>query len=338
MSISGKKKQEINRDYILSRISSYDIFYYYYPFKKKFKLNRACKSPFTDDTHPSCIIGSKYGEVAFKCFNSEHRGDAFSFVMSLLGLTYRECLDRIAQDFGLNSGAIIKPGDIITYEQPIIENSPIFLQAESKPFTDADRKYLSQYHLSPRDLSFCKDTRAHSTLQWAINRKRQPLKRGEICFYYHLKNERGEWIKVYKPNADKKNKWRSSIPFSEMHGVGNISGGCKSGIITKSMKDGAFIAKYISPCVEIVQAEDYTAITPENMKRIKESCGTLYIAFDNDKTGKEASIALTKELGCKHINPPDSLLELGGSDFSDMGRILGVDAVIQHFKKKKVIV
>ena len=335
MSIQGKKRRFLSREYVLSRISAYDVFYKYMPWK--FTINKPCHSPFTDDKHPSCIIGNKFGEVTFKCFNTENRGDCFSFVMQLYTLSFEEALYKIALDFGLLRDSILKPSDLIKYEQPKIIVEPAFIQAVSQPFTEKDKEYLAQYHLTPRDLQFCKDTRANSTLEWSVNRKKQMMKKNEICFYYHLKNERGEWIKIYKPYADKVLKWRSSIPFTEMHGVGNISPGCTTGVVTKSMKDAAFLAKYVLPCVEVVQAEDYTCITPENRKRLKSSCKTLFIAFDCDVRGKDASFKLTKEMDCKHINPPDSLMELGGTDFSDMGKLLGVDAVIQHFKTKKVI-
>jgi hypothetical protein len=325
-------KKKVTRDWVFGQIDEYDVFARYMPWK--FTLNKGCKSPFTDDKHPSCVIGNKFGHLTFKCFNSENRGDAISFVIQMFNLTYEESLIKIAEDFKLTG----EPKKIITGQRAESIHRNMFLQATNKPFTEKDKAYLNDFFLTPRDLNFCKDTRAYSTLEWAINRKKQALKKNETCFYYHLKNPRGEWIKVYRPEASKKDKWRSSIPFTEMHGVGNISSGCKTGIITKSLKDGAFINKFILPCVEIVQAEDYACITPENKIRLKESCEALYISFDNDPTGVKASSELVKELGCKYINPPRMLYEKGATDWTDMAKYYkDPKSVIEFFKYKKVI-
>lgn len=333
MAIAGKKRT-VTREFILSKITDYDIFKLYYP--GEFKLNKPCKSPFTDDRHPSMIIGNKFGDVTFKCFNSENRGDCFSFVMQLHKppLSYNEALDKICKDFNLlNDGA----KEVIAWEQPKAIVQPTLLQAESKPFTAADKAYLAQYHLTPKDLNFCPDTKAYSTLKWAINRQIQPMARDEICFHYHLKNERGEWLKIYRPNAPKKLKWKTNIPFIEMMGVGNISPGCKVGIVSKSLKDGAFIFKYILPCVELVQAEDYTAISPANKRRLKESCDVLYISFDNEPSAVKASIELVKEMDCKYINPPKDLYERRITDWTDWAKATDPQTVIDFFKNKKVI-
>jgi hypothetical protein len=75
----------------------------------------------------------------------------------------------------------------------------------------------------------------------------------------------------------------------------------------------------------------------ENMKFLKESCKTLYVALDCDGPGKKASHAITKEMDVKHVNPPDSLLDEGESDFSGMAKAWGKESVIEHFRKKKII-
>ena len=332
--VEGKKR--ISREEIFSKISSYDVFRMYMPWK--FILNVNCKNPFTrKDNSPSMVIGDKTGETVFKCFNSPHRGDCVTFVKELFSIDYAKALDKIANDFGLTDYKSNRYKEIVgKYEQPKSIKKPSLLQATAMPFGEEHKKYLSSFHLEPSDLSFCKDTTCVALKEWRLNRIKMPLKQGEVAFAYNLENERGSWLKIYRPFSDKKEKWKSSIPFTEMHGVGNIKD-CKIGIVTKSLKDGAILAKYISPNIEIVQAEDYAAITEGNKKRLLESCQNLYISFDNDEKGVESCIELTKEMGCKYINPPKHLLKEGVTDWGDMCKLLGPQAVIDFFKEKKVI-
>lgn len=331
--VGGKKR--ISREEIFSKISSYDVFRMYMPWK--FILNVNCRNPFTrKDNSPSMVIGDKTdnGEVIFKCFNSPHRGGCVEFVKELFCLNYSEALDKIANDFGLTISKSTKYKEIQgQYEQPKNVKRPSLLQAFSMPFREEHKKYLSSFYLEPSDLSFCKDTTCVALKEWRLNRLKMPLKQGEVAFAYNLENERGNWLKIYRPFADKKEKWKSSIPFTEMHGVGNIID-CKIGIVTKSLKDGAILAKYISPNIEIVQAEDYAAITEENKKRLLTSCQELYISFDSDEKGVESCKQLTKEMECKYINPPKYLLEKGVTDWGDMIKLLGPQAVIEFFKSK----
>lgn len=334
--VRGEKKKannNIDREEIFSRISSYDVYKEFMPWP--FELNVACKNPFVKEKHPSFIIGDKFGEITHKAFNSPHRGDCINFVMSIYGVGYGEALNIIGGKFGIEEGTY---RDIIgAYEQPKFIKPPVLIQVKAKKFGEEHIKYLQEYYISPTDLQFCKDTKAVAIEEWALNRLKMPLERGEVAFGYNLKNERGDWMKIYRPHAGKGKKWLSSIPFSEMCGVGNISNNCDIGILTKSIKEGAWISKYITSCVEVVQAEDYSAITEENKQRLLNNCKELYISFDSDSKGVDSCIELTREMGCKYINPPKELLKYGVTDWTDMCKYYNSPSpVIEFFKSKGI--
>lgn len=334
--INLQKKTILNRQFILERLSEYDIFRMYYPYE--FQLNKPCLSPFKDEDNPSFIIGNKWGDgLTFKAFNSPNHGDCFHFVMQRYGLDYNEALNRIASDFGLIDGTDSYKEIITKYETPVgIKKHPTFIQARPRQWSYQDVMYLADYKLEPKDLQFCPDTRCYSTKEWAINRQRQPLLRGEVCFFYNLVNERGSWIKVYRPHAPKDLKWRSSVPFTEIMGRDNLDG-CELGIITKSIKDGAVIAKYITKNVCVTQAEDFTAITKENIDFFNQSCRRIVVAYDSDAKGVEACTEITKETGWGYINPPKHLLIDGITDFSDYIKATNPETVREFFKSKNVI-
>lgn len=325
----------LNRQFILERLSEYDIFKMYYPYD--FQLNRACYSPFKKEDNPSFIIGNKWGDtITFKAFNTSNHGDCFHFVMQMFGLDYNQSLEKIAKDFGLIDGTDNYKQIVTKYEKPLGVTKTAFIQAVPKKFDDNDIAYLAQYHLEPQDLQFCPDTKCYSTKEWAINRRRQPMNKGEICFFYNLVNDRGSWIKVYRPHAPKDIKWRSSVPFTEIMGRDNLSD-CDLGIITKSIKDGAVISKYITKNVCVTQAEDFTAITQENIDFFSQSCKRIVVAYDNDDKGVKACKEITKATGWGYINPPKHLLREGITDFSDYIKATNPDTVIEFFKSKNII-
>lgn len=331
--MQGKKKENISAKWILERISEWQIYNMYIP---KLTLDKKMFSPFRKESSPSFSIFIKDDGIFYKDYGApEFRGDCFTLISQLFGLNYPQALEKAAQDFGLVEGA--NKSTKIQWKQPkIIQKTFKIATDRWESWMGWHRDYLKQYHLIPKDLNFCKDTRAFPVREWAINGARMPLGDEEVCFEYNLVNERGNWKKIYRPNRSKEEKWKSNIPYREMHGLDNMKG-CDVGILTKSLKDGGFLAKYILPCVCIISAEDVTAITGDNMKFLKESCRELYVAMDCDEPGKKASRAITKEMGVKHVNPPDRLLEFGESDFSGMGKAWGVESVIEHFRNKKII-
>jgi hypothetical protein len=325
------QKETITKEQILSKVGALSIFTFYMPYE--FRLNRRCQNPFVaKDNNPSMIIGDRNGEITFKCFNSNNQGDCFSFVMQLHNIDFSQALDKIAQDFGL------KQKDDNEYQR-VISNLPkverinvaqnIIQCAPYKKFQDFHIEYLQKYSLTPDDLQFCKDTKAYPIKEYWINKRKMVVHDKELGFFYNA----GNYNKVYFPQRSKEDKWKSTIPFTYIHGLDNMKG-CKVGILTKSLKDGAIISKYITQCVCVIQAENVTSISKENAEFLKQNVEHLYVAMDCDAPGKAASYAICDYLGAKHINPPDYLLEKKGTDFADWVALEGIEPVINHFKTK----
>lgn len=324
------KQESVTKDLILSKISPLSIFSYYMPYE--WKVNRRCRNPFVSrDNNPSMIIGDKNGELIFKCFNSNHQGDCFSFVMYMFNLPFDKAIKKIAEDFGI----LNKSGEL----ERVIQNLPKIDKIKSHgniiqcaPFTewqDFHINYLKKYSLIPEDLQFCMDTKAYPLKDYWINKKKMMMESKELGFFYNA----GNYNKVYFPHRSKEDKWKSTIPFTYIHGLNNMKG-CNVGILTKSLKDGAIISKYITKCVCVIQAENVTSISKENADFLKQNVEHLYIAMDCDDPGKKASYAICDYLGAKHINPPDYLLEKKATDFADWVELEGIQPMINHFKTK----
>jgi hypothetical protein len=62
------------------------------------------------------------------------------------------------------------------------------------------------------------------------------------------------------------------------------------------------------------------------------------VQYDSDVAGKRNSMALTNELGYRHLNCPDYLLSEGIKDFSDWRKARGCDDEIIAFLKQKQLI
>lgn len=329
--------KEISPEYVRSKVNSIDIYLMYMPWS--FSLNKLTLNPFKHEDTPSFMIGTKFGEVTHKAFNSEHRGDAISFVMQMFSLSYMEAVLKIAEDFGLKEKTQEKYLRVMSsMKRPeSLDCSHIHIQAEAKPWTQQHIDYLAQGFLEPSDLNISLDTTAYALDKWWINKVRQPIKKDEMGFIYKLKSPNGEWLKIYRPQADKKLKWRSSIPFQEMHGVNGLSG-CDLIIVAKSVKDAAFLKKYITPCICVVQAEDISAISKENIDLITKAGRRVYTSFDADKKGVDASKEINEITRWGWVNTPQKLLSKGVTDWFEWAAYeKSIEPILDHFKRKSII-
>lgn len=333
------KKSQLSKENILSIIDEYDILRMYWPADKKLELNKAIISPFRREKQKSFIVGTKYGSITYKDMGDSHfRGDIWSFVSQITQIhNFYDVLLDIDNRFnlGLSGGTLPKEKpSAITWEKPNIEiQKPILIQASVTNKSEIGEEYLKSYHLTLKDLNIFKDTKVSFAKELYINKIRQTIE--PFALIYNLKNERGNWIKAYRPLSDKSIKWRTNIPFTEMHGIDEIRD-IQTTIVCKSIKDAGTINKFTGLKTTVIQAEDIAAITDENLNKLRQ-IKNLYICTDIDKKGLDTSWSLTKLLQCKHVNVPYWALEKNCTDFSDMSKEYGYQSVIEHFKTKGII-
>lgn len=98
----------MNRDYLLSKISDYDILnrylapYHKYDRLRKGKLiSNPLILPCIQKTPSFNIYPTKSG-WRYKDFATGHYGDCFNLVMELYSLSFPEALKLIASDFGIH--------------------------------------------------------------------------------------------------------------------------------------------------------------------------------------------------------------------------------------------
>lgn len=331
--IKGKRKTELSAEEILKRISNFDIYKHYI---RDFKINEVMCNPFRDDKHPSFIIGNRYGELLHSDFaDSKFRGNAIQLVQQIHDCGYDEALKVIDKEFslGILSGELGTEYKKITsqYKQPEEAGKRYSLiQVVTRKFTEPELEYWKSYYQTIDDL---RANNIYSIKEVFLNKKKYSIPDDELRFGYFY--PQGGWWKIYRCHADKKNKWISNVPLTTAYGLENLDRNYNT-LVTKSLKD-YLVCRKVYKNVCHVQNESISSFSPETIQHITMNSKEIFVGFDNDPSGKRASIDVTEAFGWKHINPPDRLLCNGNSDWSDWAKCEGLEKVREHFILKKLI-
>lgn len=342
--VKGKQKVLLNREEILKRITTYDIYRFYHG---NFKINEVTVNRHRGEKNPSLIIGNKLtSELTHKDFGDYRwRGDAFHFVEQLHNCDYYTALSIIDRDFNLGIlSQPIKGRKIVTWNQPvesIIKPPPFFQIVTLSKMTKEGLDYWGKYYQGEEDIK-----RENIYIPKEIWRNRRKMYLGNLltfCYYYPDINK---W-KIYRPFAPIKEKdtpmhlwkWDTNLSFDYVENLGNMENCVENGFLTKSKKDRMVLMKALdTQCIASIQAEDPACVSPKCIE-VFSKIDKKYAVMDNDKKGKECSWFLTKEHGFKHVNVPDKYLTGTPkcTDFPDLAYNYDLETVTNHFKQKKII-
>lgn len=333
--ITGERKVRLTPQAILQKISEYDIFRFYMP-DKTWKINQATLSPFRQENNPSFVIGNKRGFLSFIDFaDTSKRGDCFTFVKMLFNLsTMDDVLRMIDRDFGLGFLPNTGTGEYKTitkeYKQPDdLGKRYSLIQVVTRKFTNEELEYWNQYYQSLDDL---RANNVYAIKKLYLNKQLFPLKDTELRFGYFYD---GHW-KIYRPFADKKNKWLpNNVPITMMDGKEDISN-CKVAFINKSKKD-YMVMKKAFPCCCAVQNEGIGCFSDENVEFLKANSDRQILSFDSDETGVHNSKQITELFDFEYINVPRKYLSEGIKDWADLVKAHGYYPVENYLRQKGLL-
>lgn len=290
--VKGKEIIDITKEYILSKISHFDIFHMYIP---KLKLNNAFCSPFEKDTHPSvCVKMSKdTGIPYFTNFSKNYTLNSFQYVGKIFGLDYNQTLRKIASDFGI-VGNIRNTQDIVKkYEQPRVEKEYRKFDVFARPFNHDEIEYWNKRYLSEEKV---KKGNIYGYDRIFMDGKKI-VRTNLLSFaYYYPSIDR---FKIYTPFALKPKKWFTNVPLQHIEGLSNLKKD-KICIGAKSRKDNLIISLFIPEVFEC-QNESESTISEKNIKYIKENSKRCYLYFDPDPTGVK-SCTYYNQFGLDYVN------------------------------------
>ena len=332
--IKGRKRINLTPDAILDKISEYDIYKMYMP-HQNWKINVVTYSPFRNEKHPSFIIGYRGGALRFIDFgDSSKKGGCFDFIMMLFNIPLREALMMIDRDFDLgimNASSTKNYERIVSdYAQPTATSKrEFFIQVKTRNFTHEELAYWNGYY---QDIDDLRANNVYSIDTVFLNKQKFPIKDTELRFGYLYE---GHW-KIYRPFADKKNKWMpNNVPITMMDGLQDIKD-CDVAFINKSKKD-YMVMKKVFPCCCAVQNEGLGCFSEENVEYIKENSDVQILSFDSDETGVKNSQLITEKFGFEYCNVPRIYLEEGIKDWADLARIHGLKTIEKYLTQRELI-
>lgn len=281
---STKKKEPLTLDYILSKVSEYDIYAHYLG---KFKPGLIYNSPFRKDSNPSfgVFLSKRTGKLLFKDHGSGVCGDIIKFVRELTGITnYNDVLQEIVNRLKITNKTVLKS------TKPI-ESKETIIGIVRQPFTEKDKQYWATFNISIPTLE---KFNVNSIKYYLCNGIVKGIYKEENPMYaYKVYNN----FKIYKPLGDKFTKWRNNLTEYDIQGYAQLPKKGNLLIITKSLKD-----------VMVLHEMGYFAVSPSSestfipetvLNDLKKRFKHILLCFDRDSSGCKNSIKFSNQHNLK---------------------------------------
>ena len=272
---------------LLEKVDDYTIYSYYIG---KFKPGKLINSPLrSDDKIPSfAVFPGKTGGLLFKDHGSGESGNALKFVKLYKGIQTRQELERELLRIvrktnpNMNANTVTRAKKMSEYETDI--------GIVRQPFTDVDKKYWKQFHIS---IDTLKRFNVFSIKYFLCNRVvRGTYKEDSPMYAYKVYDK----FKIYRPLASKYTKWRTNLTNRHVQGLAELpqeGGGLL--IITKSLKD--VMCLYEMGFNAIAASSETTFIPDDILQSLKSKWDHIVILYDRDKTGMSKARDYGKQYG-----------------------------------------
>lgn len=270
---------------LLDKLTDYDIYSYYVG---QFKIGKLFNSPLrSDDKNPSfAIFKGINGGLFFKDHGSGEGGNAIKFVKLYKNINTKDELERellrIVRKMNPNSGNAIR-----TYSYSV-DSGLTDIGIVRQPFTDVDKRYWKQFHIS---IDTLRKFQVFSIKYFLCNRVvRGTYKETSPMYAYKVDDK----FKIYRPLASKYTKWRTNLTNRNVQGLSElpVEGGNLL-IITKSLKD--VMCLYEMGFNAIAASSETTFIPDDILDSLRHKWKNVIILYDRDKTGMLESRKYSKQ-------------------------------------------
>ena len=270
---------------LLDKLTDYDIYSYYVG---QFKIGKLFNSPLrSDDKNPSfAIFKGMNGGLFFKDHGSGEGGNAIKFVKLYKNINTKDELERellrIVRKMNPNSGNAIR-----TYSYSV-DSGPTDIGIVRQPFTDVDKQYWKQFHIS---IDTLRKFQVFSIKYFLCNRVvRGTYKETSPMYAYKVDDK----FKIYRPLASKYTKWRTNLTNRNVQGLSELPvGGGNLLIITKSLKD--VMCLYEMGFNAIAASSETTFIPDDILDSLRHKWKNVIMLYDRDKTGMLESRKYSKQ-------------------------------------------
>ena len=260
---------------LLEKVDDYAIYSYYLG---EFKVGQLMNSPLrSDDRMPSfAIFKGRNGVLLFKDHGTGAYGNALSFIKLYRGIQTRDELERELLRIVRKMDPI--RGDVKARSVKTVDSGPTEIGIVRQPFTEVDKQYWKQFHIS---LDTLRKFNVFSIKYFLCNRVvRGTYKEASPMYAYKVYDR----FKIYRPLASKYTKWRTNLTNRHVQGLAELP---KEGgnllIITKSLKD--VMCLYEMGFYAISPSSETTFIPEDILQSLRNKWKHIVILFDRDKTG-----------------------------------------------------
>lgn len=282
------------------------------------------KNPFRDDGDAGCNFFYTYNNtLMFKDWAySKYTGDAFKLLTILYNTPFLEACERCYND--MKKGKL--PRIIGTNEgNEQIEKFPTI---SYQPFpTHLEQNYFSIGHISVKTL-----------LKYNVHACNRVMTQSGALFYWspdnplYVYNFGANYIKMYRPLADRKDKWRSTVPKGFAEGYRQLPSRGDVIVITKSLKDVMVLHEIGVPAIAPIS--ENSEIHEFIIADIKQRFDSHFILYDNDKPGILAAKVMSEKTGIDTVIIPK---ETNTKDCFEYSYKYGLEELKRLLKKLKIL-
>ena len=281
------KLSDITLDWILSRVTEYDIYAHYLG---QFKVGMIYNSPFRKDKNPSFGIfySKRTKQLLFKDHGTGDCGNVIKFVSLYTGITnYKDILLDIVNKLKITSDT-----KLVSSKQYIASTETV-IGVVRQDFTAEDINYWSQFNICINTL---KKFNVNSIKYYLCNGIVKGIYKKENPMYaYKVYNN----FKIYRPLADKYTKWRNNLGQYDIQGFKQLPKTGNLLIITKSLKD--VMCLYEMGISAISPASESTFIPDDVLDNLKKRFKHILICFDRDIAGIKYLRRISLKSGLKPL-------------------------------------
>lgn len=283
----AKLPDNITLDWILSKVTEYDI---YAKYIGQFKVGMIYNSPFRKDKNPSFGIyySKRTKQLLFKDHGTGECGNVIKFVSLFTGKTeYNDILSDIVDNLNITNNT-----KLVSSKQYIPPTETV-IGVVRQEFTDVDINYWKQFNISINTL---KKFNVNSIKYYLCNGiVKGTYKRENPMYAYKVYNN----FKIYRPLADKYTKWRNNLTDYDIQGYEQLPQKGDILFITKSMKDIMCLHEMGYPAVS--PSSESTFLPKDVLEQLKTRFKRIIILFDRDTAGVKRSRKLSRETGLEAI-------------------------------------
>lgn len=310
-----KQDSPITLDYILSKVTEYDI---YARYLGQFKVGFIYNSPFRKDKNPSFGIfrSKKTGKLLFKDHGNGECGDVIKFVELYTGITnYNDLLNQIVKDMRITNKTVLKS----TKESDKSDETVIGVVRQD--WTEVDKQYWSQFGISLKTL---KKYNVSSIKYYLCDGVVKGVYRDSSPMYAYKVYDR---FKIYRPLADKYTKWRNNLTEYDIQGFEQLPNKGELLIITKSLKD--VMCLYEMGYNAISPSSESTFLPDDVLQSILKRFKRVLLCFDRDVPGCKNMRKISLKTGLKCILVHK---KWGAKDISDAVKKNGFETIKNWLK------